>query len=474
MENTKKKSLSRRGFIKSAGLLAGAVALPFPGIGWAGTSPNEKPNLAFIGIGGRGSKNIGKFEGLCNFVAFADVDENSRKVQEVRDVHKNVPFFTDYRKMLDKMHSQIDAVVISIPDHAHYAAATWAISAGKHVYVEKPLTHTIDEARRLKEKARKAGVVSQMGNQSFSNDGVRVCKEWIDAGFIGNVEEVILWTDRLTPGQIARSENGWPVKETIPPGLDWKLWLNVAQDTDYSSKIINNWRGWWRFGSGALGDIGCHMIGIPFFALDLPYPRKVTARQRGGTSLKCPLQSKIQYEFEEANRAKNLRMTWHSGFRRKDGKREIGEGFDRSFLPEIPKMFPHKDNNKLSDNGQFIVGDKGLIYIPKMHLGKKPVLLPQEKWEDVKNNLPEPVYERVDNHWLNFIKAVKGEVKQASSDFEVSADLTEIVLLGNLALQSGDPIRWDAESMRCKGNSKANELISFSPSHPEFITKEHR
>jgi len=466
----KNKLLSRKSFIKSSiGIAAGTFAFPYIASGEFFRSANDIPNLAFIGIGGRGSKNIENFKGLGNFVAFADVSENSRTVQQIRSEFPKVPFFKDYRKMFDKMHTQIDAVVVSTPDHSHYAIAMWAISAGKHVYVEKPLTHTIDEARKLKKAAADAGLITQMGNQSYSNDGIRVCKEWIDAGLIGNVSEVIQWTDRLTPGQIALTGKNWPKAEPVPEGLDWQLWLNVIQDTQYHSNIEGNWRGWWRFGSGALGDIGCHMMGIPFYALDLGIPEKISAESRGGNKLHCPLQSKVSYEFGGSEHKNSLKMTWYDGFRKKDGKQEIYEGFDTSFLPHIPAAFPSKDHNALSENGQFIVGDEGLIYIPAMHLGKEPILLPEEKWEDIKNKLPEPKLERVENHWLNFIQAVKGDIPQASSNFNVSANLTEIVLLGNLALRSGKAIQWDAENMICTGNKAATKMVKENPVHPEFL-----
>lgn len=445
--------------------------MPLPVIGGALPSFSSKPRLAFIGTGGRGAKNIRNFEGLAEFSAFVDVYPQSRTVIQIRAEYPKVPFFKDYRKMLDKMHREIDAVVISTPDHSHFSAALWAIKAGKHVYVEKPLTHTIEEARLLKAAAEEAGVISQMGNQSFSNDGIRVCKEWIDDGLIGKVTEVIQWTDRLTPGQIPVAGKGYPQGEAIPDGLDWKLWLNVIENTPYHSNLHGNWRGWWRFGSGALGDIACHMMGIPFYALELGIPDNITASMRGGDELRCPFQSKVVYEFGTSSTANPLKLSWYDGFRRKDGKQKLYDGFDEGFLPHFPKMFPDKDPNALTDNGQFIVGEEGLIYIPAMHLGKQPVLLPEEKWEDVKNNLPEPSLERVGNHWLNFIECIQGKRTNTSSNFNVAADLTEIVLLGNLALRTGDPIKWDKEKMLCTGNLAASALVSEVPAHPEFLTK---
>jgi len=181
------------------------------------------------------------------------------------------------------------------------------------------------------------------------------------------------------------------------------------------------------------------------------------------------LQSKVIYEFNRPGHQEVLKMTWYDGFRRRDGQQKIYEGFDKSYLPHIPEMFPDKDHNALSDNGQFIVGDDGLIYIPAMHLGKAPVLLPVDKWEDVKNNLPQATLPRVENHWLNFIQAIQGDIAQASSNFSESADLTEIVLLGNLALRSDDPIIWDAKKMECKGNPKANRLVDEAPVNREFL-----
>ncbi len=460
---------SRRGFLKTFAFAAGAVILPAVHRRAHGVSPASQINVALIGCGGRGGKNLSSIEPLANVVAFADVDEGHRTVPLARKRHPEVPFFKDYREMFDKMSRDIDAVIVSTPDHSHFAATMWAISEGKAVYTEKPLCRTIGEIRDLKAAAREAGVATQMGNQSFSNDGIRVCREWIDAGLIGKVSEIRLWTNRPSLGWMSGDRSRMPDAEPIREGLDWKLWLNTAPGTAYSKRLApGSWRSWWRFGSGALGDIGCHMMGVPFFALDLRLPSKIEAESVRCTPVSIALQEKVTYHFETSIQGTPVKMTWISGFRNCDENGAFPDYFDKRFLPELPKEF-EGNYGSIVTNGQFIIGDRGVIYIPQMHLGKKPVLLPQEKWNDVKDNLPEPKYTRYLPHHENFLQAIRGEIPQAASDFSTAGDLAEIVQLGNLAIRSGEPIAWDAENETCVGNPEATDIVRPEIAHPEFL-----
>jgi predicted dehydrogenase len=229
-----------------------------------------------------------------------------------------------------------------------------------------------------------------------------------------------------------------------------------------------SWRSWWQFGSGALGDIGCHMMGIPFFALGLKAPSKIEAEATRATDVSVALQEKVVYHFDSTSQGGPIKMTWISGFRNSDADGKFPEYLDTRFLPELPPEF-EGDYQSIVTNGQFIIGDKGVIYIPQMHLGKQPKLLPAEKWNDVKDNLPEPKYTRFLSHAENFLQAIRGEIPQAASDFSCSADLAEIVQLGNLAIRSGEPIRWDAENETCIGSQAATALVRQEVAHPEFL-----
>jgi predicted dehydrogenase len=460
---------NRRHFLKSAALASGAVFAPAFHGNTLGRSPSDQINIALIGCGGRGGKNLLSFEPLANIVAFADVDEGHRTVPTARERHPNAAFFKDYRRMFDEVGHEIDAVVVSTPDHSHFAASMWALHHGKPVYTEKPLCRTIGELRDLKTAAAKAGVATQMGNQSFSNDGIRVCREWIEAGLIGTVREVRLWTDRPSLSWMAGDRSQMPEAEPVRDGLDWDLWLNTAPYTPYNKRLMpGSWRSWWRFGSGALGDIGCHMMGVPFYALGLKAPSKIEAEGRRQTAFSVALQEKVVYHFDSSSQGNPIKMTWISGFRNCDSNGKFPEHMDLQLLPELPDEFPG-DYQSIASNGQFIIGDEGVIYIPQMHLGKQPKLLPEEKWNDVRDNLPEPKYTRFLSHHENFLQAIRGEIPQAASDFSCSADLAEIVQLGNLAIRSGEPIVWDAENETCVGSQAATALVRQEVARPEFL-----
>jgi len=467
--------MKRRDFIKKTALGIGAFA----------TAPyvisqeknNDKPlRLAFIGAGSQGHYNLIKFitELKQTLVAVADVNTHVRG-NNVLQAFPDTPFYSDYRVMLKEMHDKIDAVIITIPDHSHYAAAMCALNYGLSIYLEKPMCHTIWQIRNLYETAKKKNVVTQMGNQSHSCDGIRHCKAWIDAGIIGTVREVVLWTDRPLGTGVADFPNNvsaYPPAQSVPENLDWDLWQNVAEPQAYfGNGIVNEkWRGWWKYGSGSLGDIGCHMLDIPLFALDLKYPEKIVAKARGATPLTCGSQEKVDYYFSNSNQNVPVKITWHSGFKYPDNNGNWESGYDKSLLPALPEEFlkiPRTHRN-LSDNGSFFIGDKGVLYSPSMHLAGTPALIPGKIWEGIKNNLP-PIKDAVreGNHYLNFIDAVRGNAK-ASSDFEYAHALAEVVQLGNLAIRSNKEIVWDAKNLVCVDNPEATKLVN-TPMRQEFL-----
>lgn len=434
--------VSRRRFLRTVGL--GAVASQFPWLkaGAQNTTnfknliaPDKKLRIACIGVGGKGYSDMQGCAGE-EFAAFCDVDfvTAARGFHE----HPSVPRFRDFRQMLHEMGDKIDAVTVTTPDHTHYPAALMAIEMGKHVYVQKPLTHTIGEARALKTAVRKAGIVSNMGNQGHANEGTRLVKEWIDAGAIGKVREVLCWTNRPIWAQGIDLPESEPLRDTI----DWNLWLGVAPERFYSKALAPfAWRGWWDYGCGALGDMGCHLLDAPFWALDLRGDVKVTAESPDTNAVCAPSKSKVVFEFPARGNRGPIKLSWYDG----------------GLLPPVPaELGP---NAKLPRGGMIILGEKGGI----MNEGdycESPHLIPDQLMKDFKR--PEKTIPRVpkSNPHLEWITACKGGPTPGSNIVDHSADLTEMVLLGNLALRLGKPLEWDAEKGVCVNCPEADILIN--------------
>ena len=308
-----KDSVSRRGFIKNSAIAATAfMIVPRHVLGGKGfLAPSDRLLVAGIGAGGKGQSDISMFakSGKADIAFLCDVDERSA-ANSVKAFPK-AKFYKDWREMLDKEAKNFDAVSVSTPDHNHAIITLAAMQLGKHVYVQKPLTHDIHEARILTQAAKKYKVVTQMGNQGASNDGPRLMKEWYEAGLIGDVHTVYAWTNRpIWPQGIA-----WPTtKAQIPKELDWDLWLGTAPQKDYADKIVPfNWRGWWDYGTGALGDMGCHLIEAPFSVLNLQYAKDVQCSvgsvyidksKRGYFPESCPPSSHVTLTFPKTNKTK--------------------------------------------------------------------------------------------------------------------------------------------------------------------------
>ncbi len=400
----------------------------------------RKLRVACVGIGGKGYSDTM----ACRdeeIVALCDVDfvNGQRAFTEL----PLVPRYRDYRQMLTEMGDRIDAVTVSTPDHMHFPIALMAIELGKHVYVQKPLTHTIEEARLLKAAAVKHGVVTQMGNQGHANEGTRLTKEWINAGVLGTVREVHFWTNRpVWPQGLAVRPEGQPVPSTV----DWNLWQGVAAEKSYSSQVMPfNWRGFWDYGCGALGDMGCHIMDAAFWALDLRGNCTVSAESIGNSDLSCPKSSVVTYQFPQRGNRAPVKVVWYDG----------------SNKPPVPKELGA--DAKLSGGGSLLYGDKGIIYDTDDYNGA-PRLIPEEKMKAFTDR-PKRTIPRVpkSNPHLEWIAACKGQGPAPGSNFiDHAVDLTEFCLLGNVAIRAGQPIEWDAEKMTCANLPAADRFLRKS------------
>jgi predicted dehydrogenase len=442
------KEFTRRTFLMGA--LAVTAGCATSGKPMATTvSPNEKLNIAAIGCGGKGQSDIWECRSE-NIVALCDVDE--RMLAKGKEMFPDALTYTDYRVMLDK-HPEIDAVTVSTPDHAHGHAALTAIAHGKHVYVQKPLTHNIYEARLLAETARKQGVATQMGNQGHSGEGVRLCVEMVRSGAIGKVHEAHCWTDR--PGIPERP--WWPQgvaaplpKEPVPDFLDWDLWLNTAVYRDYNPGYCPfKWRGWWDFGCGALGDMACHVMDPAMWALELGAPTSVEmVSEESNTAQSGPLREVLKFEFPARGEHPPLTLYWYDGGNK----------------PPRPEGVPEDEELGTGTNGSYFVGDKGVMTMDTY--GERARLLPASKMADYTpppQTIPRvaemPADKISDNaHRMDWINACKNGGK-AGSNFDYSGPFTETVLLGTIAVRVPGKLMWDSKAMRFTNSDEANAYI---------------
>lgn len=433
----KTSRLSRRDSLKSAGI---ASTFSILASHTYGSSATDRLNVACIGCGGKGRSDVQDISGE-NIVALCDVDLD--RAASTFKKHAGIPKFKDYRRMLEKLDKQIDAVTISTPDHTHYPAAMMAIEMGKHVFVQKPMAHTVWEVRQLMEAAKRNNVVTQMGIQGHTFEGIRRLKEWLDAGAIGTVSEIHYWTNRPIWPQGIYTPIG---KEPVPKSLDWNLWLGTAAKRPYNPVYAPfGWRGWWDFGCGALGDIGCHAMDAAFWALDLGAPTSVSAETSLQTNEVAPAWSIVTYEFPATAKRPGIKVVWHDG-----GKK-----------PDRPDAL--EDSRELDEGigGQLIYGDKGVIMADTYC--KSPRLLPETAMREFMPKAPPKSIPKSPGHMNEFIKACKGE-GTPGANFDYSGPLTEMVLLGNLAVRTRKHLEWDAANMRVTNDDAANE----------YLTKEYR
>ena len=438
---------SRRTFLATGAAAAfGFTIVPRHVLGGPGqTPPSERLNVAGIGAGGMGGGDIATVARLgANIVALCDVDEERAKGSF--NAHPKARRYKDFREMLEKESNNIDAVTVGTPDHIHAVASMAAIRAGKHVYCQKPLTHTLFECRELTKAAHKAGVATSMGNQGHATEGARLTNEWIQAGIIGEVREVHVWSDRA--GKLWKQGIGRPSDTpSIPATLDWNLWLGPIHERPYHPAYAPvSWRGWWGFGTGALGDMGCHIIDHPVWALKLGAPASVEARTTlDGTVLDggklnfetYPVAAIITYEFPARGSLPPVRMTWYEG----------------GLMPPAPGEM--SAGQKLPDNGVLYVGSKGKMYHGSH--GGMPQLLPAALHEEAKSVAK--TMERSPGHYEEWVLACKGGKKPVAG-FDYSGPLTETVLLGVLAMRApGTRLEWDSENLKVKNVPDVNQFI---------------
>ena len=438
------KTLSRRGFIGSSTVaLAGFTVVPAYAVSGLGhIAPSDKLNVAGVGIAGMGRGNLANVAKTENIVALCDVDWGEASAK-VFNTYPGAKQYKDFRLMLDNQ-KDIDAVIIATPDHTHAVISLESMKRGKHVFTQKPLTHTVHEARVLAKAAKEYKVASQMGNQGQASDGPRRLREMIWDGVIGAIREVHVWTDRPNNGL---SKIYWPQGvnrpvETppVPQNLDWDLFVGPAPIRPYNSAYHPfKWRGWWDFGTGALGDIGCHSLDPVFRALKLKYPTNIQAVSTLVNEETYPSGSMVRYEFPARENMPPVTLTWYDG------------GLRPMRIPELD------EGMVMGTGGVLYVGDKGKILDDK--------IIPKSLRESYK--IPAPSIPSSPGHEQEWILACKGG-PQAGSDFEWAGPLTETVLLGNVALRkelkeklSGQSLNWNPEKFSFSNLPEADRFLHY-------------
>ncbi len=442
--------LNRREFIKLAGLGSSIALMPACSPGkkirkGKLISPDQKLRIACVGCGGKGVSDI-KFVESEEIVALCDVDDVQAK--KTFDKYPDVPKYKDFRIMLDEMDEQIDAVTVSTPDCMHFSVAMAAMERGKHVFVQKPLTCSIWEAREIAEVARRHEVVTVMGNQGHATEGTRLAKEWADSGILGDVTEVHCWTIKLQDGKYRSAIRGqlWEAKP-VPEHLDWNLWVGPNEMLPYSDEVAPfRWRGWWPYGNGALGDIGCHTMDAPFYALDLGAPEAVTAKTSGYNPYTFPDWSVITFEFPARGKRPPCKLIWYDG-----GK-----------LPELPADMDGIEFNPKS--GYLMIGSKATVYNPT-EKGESPRIVPESKRQALRDKMPPKTIPRVPpgGPHMEWVRACKGG-PVPGSNFDYAGPLTEMVLLGNLAIRAnGKRMLWDSKNMKVTNIPELDKYVWHTP-----------
>ncbi len=430
---------NRRDFLKTTALAGVGYWVVGPASAdTKSTSALDQINFACIGVGGKGRSDTAEAARNGNIVAICDVDEQT--LGRAAELYPKAKKFVDYRKMLEEMGKSIDAVTVSTPDHTHAPAAAMAMRLGKHCFVQKPLTHSLYEARRLAEIAREMKVATQMGNQGTASSGLRKAAALVRAGVIGTVKEVHVWTNRpIWPQGIDRPKG----EETPPAYLHWDLWLGSAPARPFHHGPVDtrnprrgtyhdfNWRGWWDFGTGALGDMACHTMNMPFMALDLRDPVAVEAETSGHNKETYPKWSIIRYTFAARGSRPSLTMTWYDG-----GKKPPAELLSGQQLP---------------NTGSLLIGEKGKLVSAGDNGGSYKLV------GDVTE--PKVEFPQSPGHFAEFARAIKGGEPAMSNFPGYAGALTETVLLGNLAVWAGKKVEWDAKNLKATNAPEVEPII---------------
>jgi predicted dehydrogenase len=412
--------LTRRDFIKTASIAAAPIAMRGPLFG--ADAPSNKINIAVIGLGGRGAANLGGVKDQ-NIVALCDVDDV--RAGKAYDAHPNAKKFYDFRQMFDEMEKQIDAVVISTPDHTHFHPASWAMQRGKHVYLEKPMAHNLWEVRTLTELAAKKKLATQLGAQRHTMEGLRNGVEIVKSGVLGKIKEVHSWIS---------SARGMPTPSTgamkIPDTLKWDLWLGPVASRPYTKDVCPySWRFWWDFGTGEAGNWGCHILDIPFWALDLKYPTRVSGKGPQPDPQRTPKEMATQLEFPATDTRPAVTLHWYQG------------------TPAILK------EQKLDAGGMnnLFIGAEGMLLCGFNNFR----LLPAEKF---KGHQVVKTFPKSPGFYTEWFNAIRGGAA-ATCHFDYSGPMAETVLLANIAYRVQGAFEWDAANLKIKGNPQAEKLI---------------
>lgn len=472
---------SRRRFLGSSTAALAGSAFGVPNILLRGQDgAGKRLNLVQIGANGKGLSDTQGVTLNHNIIAMVDVD--SKRLEEAAkknekynlDACKPAPaapkLYKDFRKMFDEINKDIDGVIIATPDHTHFLAAMWAIKHGKHVCVQKPLCNTIWEVRELHKAAKEAKVITQMGNQGRTMEGQRLAKEWIEQGRIGTLKEIKLWTNRPI----------WPqgpmekVLKPQPENLDWDLWLSSTPSEPYfefpvdkQTKRSNGphpfaWRGWWSWGSGALGDMGCHIMDATFSILNQVIPTKIEVESDTISDLCAPNWTSLKYHMPASDKQQAMTVSWQDGMKNGVANK-----------PEKPDMIKQDTWDKAS-SGMMFIGTEGIVYEGDAYC-KSPRIFPEDKYTEAraalgngthkKTEARSPMPDNPQGEWAHCI--VNGGTP--SSNFDYSAALTEFVLLGNLAVRSQQAISWDKEAMKVTNVESANQFVKRPSYRPGWI-----
>jgi predicted dehydrogenase len=433
------KDLDRRSFVGGLAAATAFAAIPRPLHALGQSQPSQKVRIACIGVGGMGFSDVRGVSGE-ELVAFADVDW--RSAERAFRAWPRARRYKDFREMLEKERNNIDAVTVSTPDHTHAVAAMMALKMGKHVYCQKPLARTIGEVKALQaEAARRPRVITQMGNQGHANEGIRLIREYVEAGLIGNVQRIEYWTNRpIWPQAINRSTQAHNAPET----LDWDLWLGPAAARPYSPAYAPfNWRGWWDFGTGAMGDMACHIMDAAYWTLGLKYPTRITPESTLLYSETAPASERITYEFPAIGNRQAVTLTWRDG----------------SLFPPKPEGWPEEQDWPFDrEGGQLWIGDKGMI-LAGTYAESVRLLDAKVAAEVAATPLPVryPRTEGVYKEWLTGIR----EGKQPGSDFAgYAAPMTEMILLGCLAVRMGRTLELDPNTGVIKNATPPSEWVN--------------
>lgn len=461
---------SRRLFLKQALALSAVTAIPSfwtPARARAMqdvpfVSPNDRVNIAFIGIGFRGgeiAKELYK-TGLCNVVALCDVDMGAKHTQEIISMFPDVPRFQDFRTMFDKMSGKIDAVTVGVPDHSHFPITIEAMAHGKHVYVEKPMARTFNEVELMMKAEKKFGVVTQMGNQGHSEANYFQFDEWTKAGIIKDVTAITAHMNS------PRRWHGWdpkikkfPAGEKIPETMDWDTWLGVVQHHDYNHDFVNGqWRCWYDFGMGALGDWGAHILDTAHQFLDMGLPYEINPTYlKDHNKFFFPMSSTIVFRFPERKDMPAVDVTWYDGL---DNIPTVPEGYGASEIdPNIPTVAGGKIQPSQLNPGKEIY-TKTLTFKGGSH-GSTLSIIPEERAKEMASRLPE-VPESPSNHYANFLLGCMGKEK-TRSPFSIAGPLSQVFCLGVLSQRLGRKLLFDRETKQITNDKLANQMLVGEP-----------